>query len=177
MVNIINNINKIDSPHNCKLNGKMKKVNYSYCVAAKTCAISGTRYSETERCCHLADVDIPTLNMVISRVSALYVAIAFILGVLFTSGFIGSQVYYSYDCAKTQSSADDRLRLLREIYELDDVTVHRTATEGEGKSLEKPFESERKVKDVIGQSATNASVKSTKNKLTGLHLLQQGTVY
>ena len=26
MVNIINNINKIDSPHNCKLNGKMKKI-------------------------------------------------------------------------------------------------------------------------------------------------------
>ena len=25
MVNIINNIKKIDSPHNCKLNGKMKK--------------------------------------------------------------------------------------------------------------------------------------------------------
>ena len=24
MVNIINNINKIDSQHNCKLNGKMK---------------------------------------------------------------------------------------------------------------------------------------------------------
>ena len=24
MVNIINNINKIDSPHNCKLNGKIK---------------------------------------------------------------------------------------------------------------------------------------------------------
>ena len=23
MVNVINNINKIDSPHNCKLNGKM----------------------------------------------------------------------------------------------------------------------------------------------------------
>jgi len=120
------------------------------------------------------------LNMVVSRVSALYVGIAFILGVLFSTVFIGSlltdsSVYYSY--AKTQSSADDRLRLLREIYELDDVAVHRTATEGEGKSLEKPFESERKVNDVIGQSATNASVKSTKNKLTGLHLLQQGTVY
>ena len=25
MVNIINNINKIDGQHNCKLNGKMKK--------------------------------------------------------------------------------------------------------------------------------------------------------
>ena len=33
MVNIINNINKIDSQHNCKLNGKMKKkLNYRYCV-------------------------------------------------------------------------------------------------------------------------------------------------
>ena len=26
MVNIINNINKIDSQHNCKLNGKMKNI-------------------------------------------------------------------------------------------------------------------------------------------------------
>ena len=26
MVNIINNINKIDSPDNCKLNSKMKKI-------------------------------------------------------------------------------------------------------------------------------------------------------
>ena len=32
MVNIINKINKIDSPYNCKLKGKMKKVNYSYWV-------------------------------------------------------------------------------------------------------------------------------------------------
>ena len=74
--------------------------------------------------------------MVVSRGSAMYVSIAFILGVLFSTVFIGSLftgslVYDSYDSAKTHSSADDRLRLLREIYQLDDVAVHRTATGGE----------------------------------------------
>ena len=119
------------------------------------------------------------LNMVVNRASAMYVAIAFILGVLFSTVFMGSLftdslVYISYDSAKTQSSADDRLRLLREIYQLDDVAVHRTAIEGEGKSQKKTFVSERK--DVVGQIARNASVNSTKNNLTGLQLLQQGTV-
>ena len=107
--------------------------------------------------------------MINKRASALYVATGFVLGVVFSSIYIGR-----FDVGGLPS-AGNISRLLCTFYISEDTAVRRNSREKEEISVERPFESERK--DGVGSSAPNVSIISTIDKIPGCELLHQGSMH